>query len=32
VPAVIINGKYMISGGHPAASFEKALRRIAAEG
>lgn len=32
VPAVIINGKYMISGGHPAAAFEKALRRIAAEG
>ena len=32
VPAVIINGKYMISGGHPPAAFEKALRRIAAEG
>ena len=32
VPTVIINGKYMISGGHPAAAIEKALRSIAAEG
>lgn len=31
VPAVIINGKYLISGGQPAAVFEKALRSIAAE-
>lgn len=31
VPAVIINQKYLISGGQPAATFEKALRSIAAE-
>lgn len=31
VPAVIIDGKYMISGGQPAAAFERALRTIAAE-
>ncbi len=31
VPAVIIDRKYMISGGQPAAAFERALRRIAAE-
>jgi len=31
VPAVVINGKYLISGGQPAAAFEDALRRIAAE-
>jgi predicted DsbA family dithiol-disulfide isomerase len=32
VPAVIIDRKYMISGGQPAAAFERALRSIAAEG
>jgi predicted DsbA family dithiol-disulfide isomerase len=32
VPTVIINGQYVINGGHPAAAFEKALRKIAAEG
>jgi predicted DsbA family dithiol-disulfide isomerase len=32
VPAVIINDKYLISGGQPAATFEQALRQIAAEG
>jgi predicted DsbA family dithiol-disulfide isomerase len=31
VPAVIINEKYLISGGHPADAFERALRTIAAE-
>jgi predicted DsbA family dithiol-disulfide isomerase len=31
VPAVIIDGKYLISGGHPADAFERALRTIAAE-
>ena len=31
VPAVIINDKYLISGGQPAAAFERALRSIAAE-
>ncbi len=29
VPAVIINDKYLISGGQPAAAFERALRSIA---
>jgi predicted DsbA family dithiol-disulfide isomerase len=32
VPAVIVNDKYLISGGQPAAVFEEALKRIAAEG
>jgi predicted DsbA family dithiol-disulfide isomerase len=32
VPAVVINGRYLISGGQPAAAFEQALRKIAAEG
>lgn len=32
VPAVVINGKYLISGGQPAAVFEEALRTIAGEG
>lgn len=32
VPAVIINGKHLISGGQPAAVFEQALRQIAAAG
>jgi len=31
VPAIVIEGKYLISGGQPVAAFEKALRRIAAE-
>lgn len=31
VPATIVNGRYLISGGQPPAAFEKALRRIAAE-
>lgn len=31
VPAVILNNQYLISGGQPAAVFEGALRRIAAE-
>ncbi|MDP3690576.1 DsbA family oxidoreductase [Bradyrhizobium sp.] len=31
VPAVIVNGRYLISGGQPAAAYEQALRRIAAE-
>jgi predicted DsbA family dithiol-disulfide isomerase len=32
VPAVVVEGKYLISGGQPAAVFEEALRRIAGEG
>jgi predicted DsbA family dithiol-disulfide isomerase len=31
VPAVIINDRYLISGGQPADAFENAIRRIAAE-
>ena len=31
VPAIIINDRYLISGGQPADVFENALRRIAAE-
>jgi predicted DsbA family dithiol-disulfide isomerase len=31
VPAVIINGKYLISGGQPPEAFERAIRSIAAE-
>jgi predicted DsbA family dithiol-disulfide isomerase len=31
VPAVIINDRYLISGGQPAEYFENALRQIAAE-
>ncbi|MDP1632655.1 MAG: DsbA family oxidoreductase [Caulobacter sp.] len=31
VPAVVIEGKYLISGGQPTAAFEEALRKIAAE-
>ena len=31
VPAVIIDGRYLISGGQPAAAFERALRSIAAD-
>jgi len=29
VPAVIVNDKYLISGGQPAAAFEQAIRQIA---
>lgn len=32
VPAVVVEGKYLISGGQPAGVFEEALRRIGAEG
>ena len=32
VPSVVINRKYLISGGQTAAVFEEGLRRIAAEG
>jgi len=32
VPAVVVEGKYLISGGQPAAVFEEALRKIAADG
>jgi predicted DsbA family dithiol-disulfide isomerase len=31
VPSVIINDKYLIQGGQPAAAFEQVLRKIAAE-
>jgi len=31
VPAVVVEGKYLISGGQPAQAFEEALRKIAAE-
>jgi predicted DsbA family dithiol-disulfide isomerase len=31
VPAIVINGTWLISGGHPAGAFEQALRGIAAE-
>ncbi|WEK58258.1 MAG: DsbA family oxidoreductase [Candidatus Brevundimonas phytovorans] len=31
VPAVVVEGKYLISGGQPAAAFEEALRKIAAD-
>jgi predicted DsbA family dithiol-disulfide isomerase len=31
VPAVVIDGKYLISGGQPPEAFEQALRTIAAE-
>ncbi len=31
VPAVVINDRYLISGGQPAAAFEQALRTIAAQ-
>lgn len=30
VPAVVVEGKYLINGGQPAAVFEEALRRMAA--
>ena len=31
VPAVVIDGRYLISGGQPPEAFERALRQIAAE-
>jgi len=31
VPAVVVEGKWLISGGQPAAVFEEALRKMAAE-
>jgi predicted DsbA family dithiol-disulfide isomerase len=31
VPAVIVNARYIISGGQPPAAFEQAIRQIAAE-
>lgn len=31
VPAVVVDGKYLISGGQPASAFEQALRQIAKE-
>jgi predicted DsbA family dithiol-disulfide isomerase len=31
VPTIVINDRYLISGGHPAATFERALRSIASE-
>jgi predicted DsbA family dithiol-disulfide isomerase len=31
VPAVVVEGKYLISGGQPAAVFEEALRKMARE-
>ncbi len=31
VPAVIINDRYLISGGQPAEHFEQAIRQIAAD-
>lgn len=32
VPAVVVEGKYLISGGQPAGVFEEALRGMAGEG
>ncbi|MFN3817295.1 DsbA family protein [Brevundimonas sp.] len=29
VPAVVVEGKYLISGGQPAGVFEEALRKMA---
>jgi predicted DsbA family dithiol-disulfide isomerase len=31
VPAIVIDNRYLISGGQPPESFEQALRQIAAE-
>ena len=31
LPAVVVEDKYLISGGQPAGYFEQALRQIAAE-
>jgi len=32
VPAVVVDGRYLISGGQPPEAFERALREIAAQG
>ncbi|MBX9885191.1 MAG: DsbA family protein, partial [Novosphingobium sp.] len=32
VPAIVINDRYVIMGGQPPEAFERALRKIAAEG
>lgn len=32
VPAIIVDGRYLISGGQPATVFEEAFRKIASEG
>jgi predicted DsbA family dithiol-disulfide isomerase len=32
VPSVILNGKYLVSGGQPPDVFEQALRQVAREG
>ena len=32
VPSVILNGKYLVSGGQPTDVFEQALRQVAQEG
>ena len=32
VPAVVVEGKYLITGGQPAAVFAQALRKVAGEG
>ena len=32
VPAVVVEGKWLISGGQPAGVFEQALRQMAAGG
>lgn len=32
VPSVILNGKYLVSGGQPPEAFEQALRQVAQEG
>jgi predicted DsbA family dithiol-disulfide isomerase len=31
VPAIVIDDRYLISGGQPPEAFEQALRKIAAE-
>ena len=31
VPAIVIDGRYLISGGQPPEAFERALRQIVAE-
>ncbi len=31
MPAVVVEGKWLISGGQPAAVYEEALRKIAGE-
>jgi predicted DsbA family dithiol-disulfide isomerase len=32
VPAVVIDRRHLISGGHPSAVFEQALRQVAGDG